>query len=489
MSNTSRPAVLLIGGLDPQGCSGIVADIQTTSAHGCHGVPLLTCLTEQTSQGLTSIGALSEDVFMRQYQSCVADFDIAAIKIGLISNINIAYCISKIIDQHDVPVVLDPVLSSSSGGITLKHNVNIRRFIIKNLLVKITLLTPNLSELAILTKSGNISIHNIRAATAQLISKGLAVCLVTGGHANSKWSADYLNTHNSSFFYFYHQKLGKDVRGTGCVLASSIASNLAFHHDIRDAVMLAKAYVNQGIKKIYSMGCHTLLKHAMVKIELKDLPKLCYDHNLIGSQFNFPLCQKRLGIYPIVDSSDWIKRLVQENISTIQLRIKDILDDQLRREEIRKAVSYCDKSIALFVNDHWQLAIEENAYGVHLGQKDLHDANLSAIVRAGLRLGISVHSYWELARALAINPSYISLGPLFNTTSKKMSFVSQEIGQIKTWIGLLGGRYPLVAIGGIDRHRAEVLNKMGIGSVAMISAITKADDYKKTIRDLVSDWR
>ena len=77
----------------------------------------------------------------------------------------------------------------------------------------------------------------------------------------------------------------------GCVLASSIASNLAFHHDIRDAVILAKSYVSQGIKKFYSMGCHTLLKHTMVKIKLKDLPKLCYNHNLIGFQFNFPICR------------------------------------------------------------------------------------------------------------------------------------------------------------------------------------------------------
>ena len=489
MSDESRPAVLLIGGLDPQGCAGIVADIQTVTAHGCHGVPLLTCLTEQTSQGLTSIGALSEDVFMRQYQSCVSDFNIAAIKIGFISNINIAYCISKIIDQHDVPVVLDPVLSSSSGGITLKDNKKIRRFMIEDLLFKITLLTPNLPELAILTKSSNISIHNIKVVTAQLISKGLAVCLVTGGHANSKWSADYLNINNSSFSYCYNQKLDKDVRGTGCVLASSIASNLTFNHDICDAVILSKAYVNQGIQKVYSMGCHTLLKHTIVKIKLNNLPKLCYDHDLIGSQFNFPKCRKRLGIYPIVNSSDWIKRLVRENIITIQLRMKDISDDQFKRKEIRKAISYCDKSIAFFVNDHWQLAIEENAYGIHLGQKDLHDANLGAIMQAGLRLGISVHSYWELARALAINPSYISLGPLFKTTSKKMSFVPQGMGQVKTWLELLGDSYPLVAIGGIDQQRAEILNKMGIGSVAIISAITKANDYKKIIRDLLSNWR
>ena len=366
--------------------------------------------------------------------------------------------------------------------------MEISQFVVQDLLAKVSLLTPNLPELAILTKLGKISTNNIKASTVKLISEGLAVCLVKGGHANSKWSADYFNNGNNLQFYCYHRKLGKYVRGTGCVLASSVASNLAFCHDIRDAVVLARAYVNQGIRRSYDLGCHTLFKHTMIKIELEDLPNICYDYNLIGSQFTFPECQNRLGIYPVVDSSDWIKKMVQEDIKTIQLRIKNVWDDQDRREEIKKAVSYCDESIALFINDHWKLAIEESAYGVHLGQEDLNDANLSAIIRAGLRLGVSVHSYWELSRAMAITPSYISLGPIFKNVSKKMSFVPQGIGQLRLWMDLLGDRYPLVAIGGIDQHKAKVLNKIGIGSVAIISAITKTNDYGKTVNDLVSNW-
>jgi len=480
MVDELKPAVLLIGGLDPQGCAGITADIQTVSTHQCHPVPLVTCLTEQTSQGLMHTGALTEDEFMGQYKTCVADFDIAAIKIGLIPNLVIARCIGRILEQHDVPIIYDPVLASTSGGIAVTDDV--QQFIVQELLKKITLLTPNLPELATLTQ-----IDALEPATNKLLSSGLKACLVKGGHADSVWASDYFNDAENTF-YVYQEKINKDVRGTGCVLASSIASHLAFGQDIRDAMVLAKAYVNQGIRQADELGCYTVFKHSMTEMQLQDLPKLCYDPNLIGTQFDFPACPKRLGIYPVVDSSDWIDKLIQENIKTIQLRIKDVTD-KVRHQEIKRAVSYCNDSIAFFVNDYWQAAIEENAYGIHLGQEDLHDANLIEIEQAGLRLGISTHSYWELARALAVNPSYIALGPVFETTSKQMPFAPQGIERVKLWTKLLGDKYPLVAIGGIDQQRAETLKQTGVGSVAMISAITQADDYIQATQDLISSWQ
>ncbi|NQZ54803.1 MAG: bifunctional hydroxymethylpyrimidine kinase/phosphomethylpyrimidine kinase, partial [Piscirickettsiaceae bacterium] len=110
----SKPAILVIGGLDPQGCAGIAVDIQTIQHHGAHAVPLVTCLTEQSSQGLSRLGALSPEQFMAQYRSCVADFELSAIKVGLIPNLAIAHCIETIIEQHTVPVVVDPVLAATS---------------------------------------------------------------------------------------------------------------------------------------------------------------------------------------------------------------------------------------------------------------------------------------------------------------------------------------------------------------------------------------
>ena len=127
---------------------------------------------QQTSEGLTSLGALSEAKFMAQYQSCVADFDIVAIKIGLIPDANIAKCISNIIDQHDVPVILDPVLASTSGGLCL--NIAVQAMMTDCLLPKLTLLTPNLTELGQLTPTKIETADQVALASQVLLSKGLS---------------------------------------------------------------------------------------------------------------------------------------------------------------------------------------------------------------------------------------------------------------------------------------------------------------------------
>lgn len=474
----TKPAILLIGGVDPQGCAGLSADIQTVSAHGCHAISLVTCLTEQTSQGLTALGALSKAEFMAQYQSAVADFEIQAIKIGLIPDRAIAGCVAQIVGKHQVPVIWDPVLASTSGGLQVGNNI---QSALNSVLAKITLLTPNLPELKQLT-----DIANMEEATQQLFTSGLQACLVKGGHAESEWATDYFDD-KASAFYCYSTMQSKKVRGTGCVLASSIACYLALKHDIRDAIVLAKAYLNRGIRQARTLGPYAVFEHGMADVILEDMPKLCYSADLVGKTFNFPTCPHRLGIYPVVDSSDWVQKLIQENIKTIQLRIKNSPDEQ-KSAAIKQAVDYCDDSVAFFVNDDWQLAISHKAYGVHLGQEDLHDANLAEIERASLRLGVSTHSYWELARALAINPSYIALGPVFATTSKQMPWIPQGVERVRQWVQLLGDEYPLVAIGGIDLPRARQLKQTGVGSVAMISAITQADDYQETVLELLACW-
>ncbi len=475
-----KPAILLIGGLDPQGCAGMMADSQTVHAHGCHAVPLMTCLTEQTQTGLSALGALSPEQFMRQYESCVADFDIAAIKVGLIPDVAIASCVKTIIEKHKVPVIWDPVLASTSGGETV--GAEFQQYLIENLLIDITLLTPNAIELEQLTKY-----DSTLNAVNYLFNHGLNACLVKGGHQDSKLATDYYSD-NANSFYCYADKQAISVRGTGCVLASSIASYLALNYDVRDAIVLAKAYVTRGIRNAYRIGTYHLIAHSCNHVELCDMPKLTYSEGGIGEIFNFPPCPHRLGIYPVVDSSEWIKKLITTGIKTIQLRIKDLTEEQ-RKAEIQKAIQCCDASIAFFVNDYWREAVAFKAYGVHLGQEDLHDANLFEIENAGLRLGVSTHSYWELARALAINPSYIALGPVFETTSKAMPWLPQGIERVKQWVNLLANEYSLVAIGGINQSRAEqLLRETGVGSVAMISAITKADDYKKAVHDLLTLW-
>lgn len=478
----AKPAVLLIGGLDPQGCAGITADIATVQQHGCHALPLITAMTEQSSAGLTGFGAVSRDKFLAQYKSCIADIEVQAIKIGLIPDLMIAETVLDIIKQHPtVPVVMDPVLGSTSGGLAVDETV--QAYIQDAILPYVSLLTPNLLELTQLVPTA----PSMQQAAQDLRLMGLKACLVKGGHADSVYASDYFVTDEVAF-YCYQDKAAFSVRGTGCVLASAIASQLAAGQDIRDAIVLAKAYISHGIRLSATVGPYRVIEHSQEPMTLQDLPKLCYRSELIGQQFDFPTCPQRLGIYPVVDTFDWVKKLVDIDIETIQLRVKE-KDQVATREQIKQATEYvADKPVNFFVNDHWKIAIEQGAYGVHLGQEDLHDANLEQIADAGLRLGISTHSYWELARALAVNPSYIALGPIYETTSKQMPFSPQGIDRLAQWVSLLAGKYPVVAIGGINAERAQQLKATGVGSVAMITAITHAEDYRQVTSELLNIW-
>lgn len=158
----------------------------------------------------------------------------------------------------------------------------------------------------------------------------------------------------------------------------------------------------------------------------------------------------------------------------IQLRIKHTLKNL--ELEIKKSVACAKKYGAqLFINDCWELAIQYGATGIHLGQEYLQQADIKKIYRrAELHLGISSHCYHEVAHAHAIQPSYIACGPIFPTTSKIMQFNPQGITQLERWRRTL--RYPLVAIGGINLERLPAILSTGVDGVALISAITKADD-------------
>ncbi|WP_350307087.1 thiamine phosphate synthase [Photorhabdus viridis] len=199
---------------------------------------------------------------------------------------------------------------------------------------------------------------------------------------------------------------------------------------------------------------------------------------------SFAPTEHRLGLYPVVDSLEWISRLLKTGITTIQLRIKDLPEDQIEGE-IKQAIMLGRQYNArLFINDYWRLAIKHGAYGVHLGQEDLDNADLNAIQKAGLRLGISTHNEQELARAKSLRPSYIALGHIFPTTTKAMPSSPQGLEALKRQVENTPD-YPTVAIGGISLERVPDVIATGVGSVALVSAITKAKDWRQATAQLI----
>ena len=196
----------------------------------------------------------------------------------------------------------------------------------------------------------------------------------------------------------------------------------------------------------------------------------------------------RIGFYPVVPTAAWVERLLSWGVRTVQLRIKaadhtpaNIAMEVMAAIEAGKAVP----GAQVFINDHWKLALAHGAYGVHQGQEDLDSADIEALRNAGVRLGLSTHTPAELARAKAVQPSYLAIGPIYPTTLKVMPYAPVGLEQLADW-AKQAAPYPVVAIGGISLERLPgvlaCLNGEKDG-VAVVSAVTLAADPQQAALD------
>jgi len=192
--------------------------------------------------------------------------------------------------------------------------------------------------------------------------------------------------------------------------------------------------------------------------------------------------------YLIVNSAAWIRRLIPLGVKLVQLRIKDQSAETVARE-IAAAKSVCERhGCQLVVNDYWQAAIDGDCDYIHLGQEDLADADIAAIRKAGLRLGLSTHDHAELDRALSHDPDYVALGPVYPTSLKKMSWQPQGLERIGEWKSLIGEK-PLVAIGGITLKRVPNIMAAGADIAAVVTDIMRNSDPEQRTKDWIAATR
>ncbi|MGI9520834.1 MAG: thiamine phosphate synthase [Hyphomicrobiaceae bacterium] len=187
--------------------------------------------------------------------------------------------------------------------------------------------------------------------------------------------------------------------------------------------------------------------------------------------------------YPIVPDIDWLARIVPLGVQTVQLRIKDVADEEIRRQ-IGAALEICARhDCQLIVNDYWRAAIDAGANFIHLGQEDLAEADIVEIKASKLRLGVSTHSDEELAVALSVAPDYVALGPIYETRLKAMPWSPQGLTRVSQWKEIIGDM-PLVGIAGITIRRADGVLAAGAQAVAIISDFLMHDEPERRI----SEW-
>lgn len=496
MSITNKVAVLSISAHDPLGMSGVAMDQRALSALDVHCASCITAITAQNQSAFYHINAVAPKVFVSQLDALAKQDVFSVIKIGFMPSLELAQCLV----EHEIfqgkTIVFDPVLAMSSEGKVLEDE---RLAAALYLIPYVTILTPNVFEAMTLLSCLDVQNANdldpLDAAHI-FLHKGVQHILIKGGHGDMPAEDCYASY--GRYFYLNHEQFHHGYnRGTGCAMASLIAGACALDYAVADAVVIAKMIMHHAWQVPYRLDDFTggfnfdRLEPFAHLMDAKNhssyaLPNV-YAHK--QEQIScFPKCYETLGLYPIVDRASWLERLLPLGIKIVQLRIKDLTGEALK-QEIKTAVALALRyDCQLFINDHWQLAIECGAFGVHLGQEDIDDTDLHAIQAAGLRLGLSSHCFYEVARAKTIQPSYIAFGPVYATQTKDMPWIPQGAQGLGIWRNLLA-EFPMVAIGGIHGTRFEAVRDMGVDSIAMVSAITEAEYPEAACEDYLQRWQ
>ena len=249
--NTAWPVVLSVAGFDPSAGAGIVADLKTFAAHNCYGVAAITALTVQNSLGVASVHPVEPSVLRESILSLLADGRVKAVKIGMLCNQATAEVIRDILEANrDLPAVLDPVVRSSND-FDLLDSAGLE-FMRRELLSRVTVLTPNLAEAAVLADMPVDNLEGMKAAARKLVEYGARAVVVTGGHLDKAIDV-YFDGANMEAFTGDRVK-PDNTHGTGCTFSSAVAANLALGRQLRDAVVLAKAYVVEAIRQAFPVG-------------------------------------------------------------------------------------------------------------------------------------------------------------------------------------------------------------------------------------------
>ena len=462
--------IICIGGSDPSGGAGIELDQRILSNLSANFSCITTAITSQTHKEFFKAGFVSQKFLRKQLKDNFPS-EPCIVKIGMIGSLKNLEILYDFLSNRKDFIILDPILYSTTGGELLeKEGIS---FLKKYFFPMVDLLTPNLLELRILLDE--------KSDPRDFIKLGVKNVLLKGGHAESykEFVEDFFYSKDAQFCISSKKIIRKySTRGTGCALASSVAFGLSTDLSLKDAIIFGKvnltknlrlATIDQGVYVIHPKG--TFLDD----LTASDMPSIDPSKGEF-LDLGIPPTQ----VYPIVNRADLLKKLVGVKIA--QLRIKDLSGDDLE-SEIKKGIEISSQmGINLFINDYFDLAKKYEAFGIHLGQEDLGKFDRLNLLESGLRLGISTHSYFELAIALGYRPSYVAFGPIFFTTLKAMNFAPQGIEILKIIRKLV--ELPLVAIGGISLERVgEILP----GEADFISVVSDISNHlDPTLR--VKQW-
>ena len=480
-----RPVVWSVAGSDSGGGAGLQADLRAFEAFGVHGCSVVAAITAQNSVAVSRAEAVAADLVDAQLEALAEDLFPAALKTGLLGSADNARRVAAQTDtlrrRAALALVVDPVRRATTGATFA--DAALREVYRDALLPRATVLTPNRDEAAWLLGMSRLDDDtSVAQAARALRERGAGAVVITGGDAGGSESRDFAATPQAEGWLVQRRIATPHHHGSGCTFAAAIAAALALGFCEADAIVLGKLAAAQGLRRAgpAGAGAGPVRPDTRFAAERADFPVWLDTLDAWRPAAAFaPTGSAPLGLYAIVDSAAAVERVARAGVPTVQLRIKQADAGTLAAEVACAVAAARRHGVRLFVNDHWALALQHGAYGVHLGQTDLAGADPAALHAAGLRVGISTHAPWEVARALAWRPSYIACGPVFPTPTKRMPWAPQGAHNLRYWSARLD--VPLVAIGGLDVPRAALAAGCGADGVAVLRGIAGAPDVPAAV--------
>lgn len=523
-ADPAPPVIWSVAGTDSGGGAGLSADTRAAPLLGVHLCPVVAAVTAQNSCGVRSVHAQPAELLSAQFAALEQDLTPRAIKTGLLGSVEAVRALVAVLERlrqraptAPVALVVDPVLGASAGGAAFADAALLQAYR-ELLLPRCDLLTPNRREAERLcgVAPGALSVP---ALAERLRALGARAVCITGGDdlqtpGADRLALDWLSGRGAEPSgqapaapavegWLALPRLraeGLHQHGSGCTFATAAAAALARGFALADAVILAKMLAWCGLRDGHAAGAGPgpLRPRAGFIDDPAAMPVLGSALDARPSAATLARWASVLrqpaapptqagALYGISADPAQLARLARGGrFAHLQLRIKGGADEAHDRRRLQDAIAAAvqgcrGQGVQLWINDHWELALRAGAEALHLGQEDwarlgpaAQEELLALQAEGRLRLGLSSHSLWELARARALAPALIACGPIWPTQTKDMPWLPQGLAQLRWWVRMAGR--PVVAIGGVtDAARLAAARRSGAAAVCLVRGLALAE--------------
>jgi len=251
--NPCEPVVMAVSGFDPLGGAGVIADLKTFGANGCYGVAAISAIdVQERSSGLNEVHPVDVNILQACMRSILVETKVKAIKIGMLATRANAEAVLQVLEANPLlPVVIDPLVRATGGVEPM--DASYLEFVRDQLLYRATVITPNLAQAAALIGQKVENVEDMKLAARKLVEMGAQAVVVTGGHLERPVDV-FLDGSASPQTLAGDRIKPENIYGAACTFSSALAASLALGRSLAEAVILAKAYVTEAIKKAYPVG-------------------------------------------------------------------------------------------------------------------------------------------------------------------------------------------------------------------------------------------